>query len=175
MIGVPLRGAFTGLLALLVTACSSGNMADLHKYVQEIKSRPGRHVEPLPEIKTFDTFVYVPEDRRDPFVRSVKSREETAVAEGDGIKPDTTRPPEELEQFPLDTLRMVGTLAQTETMWGVIKSNDGTIYRVQTGNHMGKNYGQITQITETEIKLTEIVPNRRGGWQERQASVRLSE
>jgi type IV pilus assembly protein PilP len=70
---------------------------------------------------------------------------------------------------------MVGTLEQAEVMWALIRAKDKTIYRVKAGNYMGKNHGQITQITESKIELTEIVPDGRGGYRERQATLALKE
>ena len=76
-----------------------------------------------------------------------------------GIKPDTERRKEELEAYSLDTLRMVGTLTNAKGLWGLIKAKDGTIHRVQVGNHMGQNYGKIIRILEDKIELMEIVPD----------------
>lgn len=91
------------------------------------------------------------------------------------MRPDSNRPREALEAFPLDTLRMVGTLDQGGQSWGLVRANDGTIHRVQPGNYLGQNHGRIANITEYEIELVEIVPDGLGGWIERQASLALSE
>ena len=48
-----------------------------------------------------------------------------------GASPDPDRPAEFLESFPLDTLRMVGTLDINETVYGLIQTSDGLIHRVQ--------------------------------------------
>ena len=69
----------------------------------------------------------------------------------------------------------LGTLEQLDTMWALVIARDGTLFRVHAGNYMGQNHGQITRIAEDRIELTEIVPDGTGGWQERQASVALSE
>jgi type IV pilus assembly protein PilP len=53
--------------------------------------------------------------------------------------------------------------------------SDSTIHRVKPGNYIGQNYGKITSISESEVSVTEIVPDGIGGWTERQASLALSE
>jgi type IV pilus assembly protein PilP len=98
-----------------------------------------------------------------------------AQASGNGIKPDFDRPTEPLEEYPLDSIRMVGTLEQQDNTWALILDTDDTIHRVQTGNYMGQNHGKITRITEFEVELTEIIPDGLGGWVERPAAVAISE
>ena len=80
---------------------------------------------------------------------------------------------EALEHFPLDTLKMVGILEQRNVMWGLIKDAEGTIHRVQAGNYAGENDGRILSVTETEINISEIIPDGLGGWIDRMASLSL--
>ena len=161
--------------ALTLAGCGSGGMDDLHAYVEDVKSRQEGHIEPLPEIKTFETFVYNPVSLRDPFQPADKTQETRITANDNGIRPNSQRRHEELESFPLDSLRMVGTLDKSENTWGIVVASDGTIHRVQNGNFAGQNHGRITRITEERIELTEIVPDGLGGWRERQASLALTE
>ena len=93
--------------------------------------------------------------------------------EGSGLAPDPNRRKEELENYSLDSLRMVGTLMQVDTMWALVKTKDKTIYRVKAGNYMGRNDGRITRITENKIELTELVRDRQRGYRERQATLAL--
>ena len=100
----------------------------------------------MPEIKPVEPFVFKPEGLRDPFkaIGESEESEDIEIAVGNGIKPDTTRRKEELEAFPLDSLRMVGTVVMKTNLWGLVKASDKTIYRIQVGNHMGKNYGKLS-------------------------------
>lgn len=160
---------------LLLSACGSEQHGDLVAYVDKIKSREGGGIEPLPEVKPYETFVYIDEDRRDPFTQYIEEvrKQETADT---GLRPDITRKREALEEFPLDSLKYVGTLEKKGRVWALISAPDNTVYRVQVGNHMGANYGEILEITETEVKLKEIIPNgATGGWVDRIASLSLSE
>ncbi|WP_245831898.1 pilus assembly protein PilP [Solemya velesiana gill symbiont] len=148
-------------------------MSDLKKYVQEVKSRKAGHIEPLPEIKQVETYAFVGAGR-DPFFLVEEEAQEGEIATG-GVSPDTIRRKEELENYELDALRMVGILEQDEGRWALIQTREKTIYRVQVGNYMGKHHGQITRITETAADLTEIIPDGQGGYRERQASLALTE
>jgi type IV pilus assembly protein PilP len=162
------------LAAGLVGGCADDGMRDLHAFVEEVKARPAGPIKPVPEIKPAETYTYAAANRRDPFVPEKPDSEPTQHATAGGPRPDPNRRREELEQFPLDTLRMVGTLEQNDETWALVQSKDKTIYRVQSGNHMGQNDGRITRITEEKIELTELIPDGAGGYLERQATVALA-
>jgi len=166
----------TGLvltLALGIAACG-GDMDDLDKYINEVKARPGGRIEPLPEITPYEVFTYVAdaEGLRSPFVPDTPQTAGTAAG---GARPDPDRSREYLEGFPLDTLSMVGTLYIGETMYGLVQTSDGLIHRVVPGNYMGQNDGRITDISESEIMLVEIISDGIGGYIERDAAVSLSD
>ena len=169
-----LATAVTGLIG-----CSSDPTTDLAAYVEQVKNQQRSNIEPLPEFKPYESFTYAAVDLRDPFTVPAFTHQQAAVATNkpisSGIKPDFERPTEPLEEFPLDSLRMVGTMEQSQENWALINDTDGTIHRVQPGNYAGQNHGKITRITEFEVELTEIVPDGIGGWIERQASISISE
>ena len=161
----------------LLLACSGKSTTDLELYVAEVKNQQRSSIEPLPEFEPYESFNYQADDLRDPFTEPTFSqpRATTRQASGNGIKPDFERSAEPLEEFPLDALRMVGTLEQHDDTWALIKDTDGTIHRTQPGNYAGQNHGKIYRVTEYEIGLTEIIPDGIGGWVERQASISISD
>src|SRR5258706_9606537 len=154
--------------AIGLGACTRG-LGDLEQKVAEIKSRKGPPIEPIPVMKTFETFEYTAQNMRDPFSPSL----EDDSASSKGPRPDTNRPREALELFPLDSLDMVGTLGLGKDVTGLIKDPDGVIHRIRPNNYMGQNYGRITGIFEDRIELVELVPTGVGGWIERPASTPL--
>ncbi|HEX7011574.1 MAG TPA: pilus assembly protein PilP, partial [Steroidobacteraceae bacterium] len=158
-------------LALIAMAGCSSDMDELRQKVAEIKARPGERIEPLPEIKPYEAFVYNVANLRSPFVASAPARNDATS----GVRPDVKRPREFLEQFPLDTLRMVGTLELHGRKYGLVQGKDGLVHRVLPGNYMGQNDGRIVSITNTRISLIEIVPDGLGGYIERPASLALTE
>lgn len=161
---------------LVVTGCMNTSMQDLERYVDGVKARPPGPIEPIPEVEQVETFFYMPAGRNDPFEPQEPQKEKAADEQvpGSGITPDQFRRQEELEAFPLDSIRMRGTLRQQDTMWGLVTTQDGVIHRVKVGNYMGQNHGQIMRISEEKIELTEIVPDGKGGYRERRASLVIS-
>lgn len=164
------------VILLSMTGCGNDGFTDLRQYIGEIKARPKGTIQPLPEIKIVEPFIFKPDGLRDPFrpIERVEEQEDIDVGTG-GIRPDKTRRKEELESFSLDTLRMVGTLSMKSGLWGLVRTNDSTVHRVQIGNYLGRNYGKINRILEDKIELMEIVPDQPGNWREQQASLALAE
>ncbi len=158
-------GLVTGL-----AACSSAD-DELDRFIEDTKKQPGGRVQPLPEVKPYETFVYADMDKRSPFLPSAPG----GSGPGAGLRPDSKRNREFLEQFSLDTLKMVGTLHLGNTTYGLVQSKDKLVHRVVTGNYIGQADGRITEITPTKIVLTEIVPDGLGGYIERPAALGLTD
>jgi type IV pilus assembly protein PilP len=160
-------------LAGALSACG-GNHGDLQTYIDEVKARPGGRIDALPQVRPAPTFSYDAGDRRSPFVPDTPQRRVSGdpnAVEG----PDQNRPREFLEQFPLDTLKMVGTLADRRASFGLVQTADGLVHRVTVGNHLGQNYGRIASITDSEIRLVEIISDGLGGYLERPAAIGLAD
>jgi type IV pilus assembly protein PilP len=159
-------------VAVLATAAGCSDDTDeLRAKIAEIKARPGGRIDPLPEVKPYETFAYPASDERSPFEPGMP-----ASATGpNAIRPDSSRPREFLEQFSLDTLRMVGTLKLQGRIYGLVQTKDGLVHRVLPGNHLGQSDGRITAIDEGKISLIEIVPDGMGGFVERPAALGLSD
>jgi len=168
---LPLLLAFS----LLGGCAGDEGMTDLTDYVAEVKSQQKIRIEPLPEIKTAETFAFNPEGLRNPFQPAESVQETVSIKVGNGVLPDQTRPKEELESFSLDSLRMVGTVTQKDILWGLIKTGDGTIHRVKQGNHMGQNHGKIVRVVEERVELVEILQDEPGLWREQQATLALAD
>ncbi len=160
----------------ILTACGGDGHQDLRDYVAEVKARDKSAIAPLPEIKTFETFVFDESGLRDPFEPAEIAQDSVEMSVGNGgIHPDAGRRKEELESYSLDSLRMMGTLELKGLYWGLIKAGDGTIHRVLPGNYLGMNHGKINRILGDRIELTEIIADGAGSWNERQAAIALAE
>lgn len=159
------------LLLFGLASCSAGHHDDLEKFVRDSGQGLRGKVEPLPEVKPYEPFQYEAFDLPDPFKpRKLKS------ASGSGIgAPDVTRRKEPLEAYELEKLKMVGTLQQGKVTYALIKAPDASLYRVKPGNYMGTNYGIVTDISDTDVKLTEIVEDSEGEWTERTNTLTLVE
>jgi len=157
--------------AALLGGCSS-EMDELKQFVRDSDKGLPRRIDPLPAVKPFEPFTYEGFDLPDPF----KPRKLAAPKEGGGgaLAPDLNRRKEPLEAFPLEQLKMVGTLSQGNDIYALVRA-DKTLYRVKKGNYMGQNFGLITDVTDSEIKLKEIVQDSAGDWAERQSVLPLLE
>jgi type IV pilus assembly protein PilP len=157
--------AYVGL-----TACSSAD-DDLARFIDDTKKEPGGRVEPLPEVKPYETFTYADSEMRSPFLPSSPG----SGAGMAGVRPDSKRNREFLEQFSLDTLKMVGTLKLGGRVYGLVRTKDGLVHRVSAGNYLGQADGKITDISPSKISVIEIVPDGLGGYMERPAGLALNE
>jgi type IV pilus assembly protein PilP len=161
--------ALAGLPTLtMLAACSSAD-DELQSFINDTKREAGGRVEPLPEVKPYQTFTYSASNLRSPFVPSGPG------GNGANLRPDPKRNREFLEQFSLDTLKMVGTLKLGGETYGLVQTKDGLVNRVLPGNYIGQNDGRITAITPSKIVIREIVPDGTGGYIERPAALALSD
>ena len=160
--------AIAALCGSTLAGCS-GRDADLNSFIEATRKEPGGRVEPLPEIKPYDSYVYSSGAMRSPFVPG------GSRGAANGPRPEIQRNREFLEQFSLDTLKMVGTLKLNGQDYGLVQVADGRVQRVLVGNHLGQNDGHITEIAPNKISLTELVPDGLGGYIERPAALALNE
>ena len=159
------------LLSASLVACGAGHHGDLEQFVRDSGQGLRGKVEPLPEVQPYQPFAYNAFDLPDPF----KPRKLKPAGGGGGLQPDFNRPKEALESFPLESLKMVGTLQQNKITYAIIKATDNSLHRVKPGNHMGQNFGVITAISDTEIAVKEIVQDSAGDWTERSTTINLQE
>ena len=155
------------LLALLVVGCDSYEDAGLTRYIKKIKSRPAKPIEPIPKFEPLSKFKY-PENanRRNPFKPVAIEKQATIAA------PDTTRPKQPLEAFPLDSLAFVGVLQQGRNNWALIRQPGDIISRVKAGDYMGKNFGQVISVSDDAIVVEETVQVG-GNWEKKKAVIKL--
>lgn len=167
-----MRGGFHFALiplccTLALSACSNGDQKKLERYVEDVKKRGSHRVEPIPQPQPYHRYAYPKSHKRNPFLRVVKR----APMRG---QPDLSRPKQELENFALDSLRMVGTVLHDNELWAVISAPDGVVYRVSPGAYMGQNYGKITKVTDKTIEVEESVQTH-SGWEKRSVKLGLVE
>lgn len=162
------------MLALLLAGCGGEEFQDLRDFVNNAGADMRGKVEPPPDIKPYEPFVY---DNSAGLPDPFKPRKAKAGGGGRGgmNQPDFDRPKEELEDYPLESLKMVGYLFQKGVDHAVLRSSEGKIYLVRAGNYIGLNFGQIVSITETEVRIKEMVQDSAGDWTERESSLQLIE
>jgi type IV pilus assembly protein PilP len=169
-----------GFMAVWLSACGSANDDDLRSWMLEQRSQMKPRLTPISEPKPFQPEDYNPSGMFDPFSKdklatALKRELASAAAKGGAlIAPELKRRKEALEAYPLDSLTMVGSLMQQGQPAALIRV-DNLLYQVRLGQHLGNNFGKVTQISETEVKLREIVQDAAGQWVERPASLQLLE
>lgn len=157
---------------VVLAACSGGSQDDLKAWMDEQAKTMRGAVRPLPELRQVAVVAYAGMQGDDPFRAARMEPERRASASA--LRPDLDRRREPLEAFPLESLQMVGVLMQGNNTHALVKV--GTVFhQVKVGNYMGQNFGVITQITENEIKLRELVEDVYGDWVEKVSDLKLQE
>ncbi len=164
------------LLLLGLQACSS-DMDEIQRYANEVKRRPADPIDPIPPIATYTPVSYLGEGSRNPFSEMMMAPVEMVAGPvgTEGPQPDLDRPREFLEQFSLDTLKMVGTFAKDNEQWALVQDPDLVIHRVSVNGYLGQNRGKIVTIFQDRIALSELIPNGTQGWLVREASIKLND
>ncbi|MDR2872112.1 MAG: pilus assembly protein PilP [Xanthomonadaceae bacterium] len=164
-----------------MTACSThsisstyGDAPNLRDWVEKVRLRPAPPLDPVPVMQQFETFEYTAQHMRDPFTNAWRNKEAS------GPRPDPTWGNQPLEQFPLDSLVVVGSIGSGPGVVGLVMTPERVTYRVHPGvTRMGQNYGRVTAVsatrTETRIELIELIPDGAGGWMERPAALALED
>ncbi|HUW39091.1 MAG TPA: pilus assembly protein PilP [Rhodocyclaceae bacterium] len=159
-------------LSLLLAGCGGDAHEDLKLWMKDATKNLKGHVPPLPEIKPFPLVSYDAGEALDPF-KPFGSELEKKTS-GGGLKPDFNRPKEPLESYPLESLKMVGVLQRGKVRHAVIRTG-ASIFQVKIGNHLGQNFGVITDITDNEVRIKELVQDPGGDWVERTSTLELQE
>ncbi len=180
-------GLVVSISILGLSACADQDTQDLQRYIDQVKrTAQGQPLEPLPEIEPYRPYPYEAGVLRDPFayarfvVDAMTRQEQPQQTDPlfiSGVIPDFDRPREELENYSLDGLRMVGSFRDfaTNDLWALIRAPDGVVHRVREGNFIGRNYGEIYAVSEQAVEIVEIVQDPNGGWRERDNRLPLAE
>lgn len=167
---------FLGLvLAILISGCGDAGRDEIKQWMEESSRDLKGGVPPLPELKPFPVVSYEAAQAIDPFN---SARIEPERKDGGGAnKPDFDRPREQLESYPLESIRFLGLVDKTKNKQKhAVVQADGILFQVGRGNYLGQNYGRIMDITSAEIVLKEIVQDPSGqtsDWVERQMTLQL--
>lgn len=155
---------------IMMTACTQNEYSDLEMFINDSGKDLYGQVDPLPEFKSYKHITYQAFDIPSPFVPRKNNQAQTVIS---GIQPDLNRRKEVLESYPLESLSMVGLLQQEDRIFALIKSPEGTLHRVKRGDFLGQNFGKIDHISESEVKLVEIVQDGVNEWIERTSLLML--
>ncbi len=165
------------LFALLsLTGCADSGVQEVKDWMKQTQLDTKPRVQPLSEPKKFTPFDYTGKAEVDPFNpnKLLVVLAKLQAKNSSGLKKDETRRHEVLEGFPLDSIKMVGVLQQKGAFIALVQV-DKAVFQVKKGNYLGQNDGVITNITETQIDLKELVEDATGDLVERIATLELQE
>lgn len=162
------------LSVLMLSGCSGQKEDDLDRWMKERKAQIKGKVEPLPELKKYEAFIYNADGSlNDPFKgRGAAGKNGSGPG---GLQPDFKRQKEPLESFPLESLKFVGYLEQGKKGVALIAAPDKTVYQVRAGNYMGQNYGLVTNMNKDEVTVKEMVQDGTGEYTERRVTINPQE
>lgn len=171
----------TALLCLagLLTACGLSSRDELSQWMSEQRAQTQPQIKPVSPPTPYKPESYTFTTDPDPFSKQklilvLKKDTNQSAASGALIAPELARRKEPLEEFPLDTMSLVGGMVRDKQAVALIKVGP-LLYQVRKGDHLGQNFGRVVKIDENEVVLREIVQDAVGEWIERSASLLLQE
>ncbi len=164
--------------AALAAGCAPSNEAELRQWMAEVRQQVRPVANPVVPPKEFTPFAYEGGGTIEPFdpqkVVAALARQQQVRATASTIRPDLERRREALEAYPLDQIKMVGTMRQNNVNVALLNSG-GATHMVRVGNYVGQNFGLVTRISEAEVQIKEVVQDAAGEWVERPAKLELQE
>lgn len=167
---------FTLFLPLLLSGCIGDDYADIKQFMEEVKARPTKKIEPIPIYPPYNSYTYSVMSSRSPFVKPLAIKEiSRLVGPVSSVKPNDDRTREYLESFAVESLNLVGHIQKGGVMYALVNDGQGSVHPVSQGNYLGRNHGKIVGLSETEINVIEIVPGGGDTWVERPRTISLQE
>lgn len=166
------------LSVMWLTACGSGgNHDDLKQWMRESTKNLHGRIPPLPEVKPYEAARYEAETLPDPF-RPTQIDQDTKKRRGTGkLQPDfearelRNNP---LERYPLESLNMIGYLKIGKMLYAVVQAEQ-LVKQVKIGEYLGQDFGIVTQVSDTEVTVRELIQDSAGDWSERTSTLLLQE
>lgn len=160
------------VLVVALYGCADAQLGSLDRELADIRTNPGPTPDvQLPDIPEYESASYLESDQRSPFVPRQVDEQRQAPA-GGSLAPPVDRQREPLEGYDISELDLVGTLIVGGQPSALVRSPEGQVHRLRTGNYLGADHGRIVGITESSILLVELVMER-GEWVERNRQITL--
>ncbi|MBA3695551.1 MAG: pilus assembly protein PilP [Methylotenera sp.] len=156
----------------MLTACGGNEGDDLDKFMRDAANDMRIKIKPLPEVKPYLALQYNADGTlSDPFKARKASNNKSSA-----LQPNLNRPKEPMEAYPLESVKYVGLISRNKLTFALLKTPDSGVQQVKIGNYVGQNFGKVTQITDSEVTLKEIVQDDLSGdWVERLTTLTLQE
>lgn len=162
------------LIALLLSGCGDSDVREVRSWMDQTRAETRPRVKPLPAPKQFVPYAYDPQGALDPFSAEKMAGPGAPLQEPNKLQPDLQRPREVLENYPLDTMRMVGMMQKAGVTFALVQI-EHSMYRVRPGQRLGQNFGQVTRVTPASVEIREMVQDAAGDWVKRLSKLELQE
>lgn len=162
--------------AVATLAACGAEQEELSQWMEQQRREVKPNVSPLTPPKKFTPQGYTALNGVEPF----SAQKLTVALKQEARQPNSllaaeiNRRKEPLEAYPLDSMRMVGSVTKNGRPYALLRV-DNLLYQVKQGDYLGQNYGKITKISETDVSLREIVQDAAGEWIERASALQLQE
>lgn len=161
-------------VAVFLTSCQKPVNEDVYVFINNTKAKPPGTIPPIKRYPPYKPYSYSAQQLRSPFLPPAVI-EAKIIASSSNVKPDLDRQKQRLESFDFSSLSMVGTVSKGGVLWALVRDPEGSIERVKAGYYIGKNHGKITNISDQDIDVVEIVSNGSDGWIERPNLITIKE
>lgn len=162
------------VLAMGLAGCSA-EQEELQQWMAQQQKEIKPHVAQIAASSKFVPQPYLSLKETDPFsIRKMDAGAAIARQPNAVLASEMRRRKEPLEDFPLDSMSLVGSVVRNGKQHALVKV-DNLLHYVKVGEYMGQNYGKITNLTEKELTLREIVQDASGEWTERTSTLQLQE
>jgi len=160
-----------------VSACGFSDDDKTQTWIDKQTRETALTVVSSPATPKFKAQHYIPSSEIDPFdeqrLALAKKKElQTSAALGGLLGSEMRRKKESLEEFPLESMTMVGRMTSERQQVALVKV-DSVLYQVRLGSHLGQNFGRVTDISDQGLSLRELVQDTVGKWTERKAILAL--
>ena len=162
--------------ALAALSACGGENDELQQWMDQQRREVRPNVTPLSPPKRFDPQPYEQAAAVEPFStqKLTVALKQEARAPNSLYAGEVNRRKEPLEAYPLDSMVMVGSVARGGRPTALLRV-DKLLYQVKVGDYLGQNFGKVMTITETEVRVREVVQDSAGEWTERPAALQLQE
>lgn len=156
-----------GVFSLMLVACSNDNH-ELIQYIQQIKQRELRAIEPIPGFRMLPDFKFSNDKKqRDPF------KPTDDLGSMSSFVPMLILGKQKLKSYSLNRLKFVGILIQGERCWGLIAVSNERLVPVQVGDYIGQNGDRILEIKNTSITLEDTIKGGVRSGKKRRTTLKL--
>lgn len=158
---------------LILLGCKA-NKESLEVFYADAKQQGKAEVARLSDVVPFEVEVYSKSSERSPFVLPKQPERATQPVKKKACwQPKYRKKTGSLERYSLHKLRFKGVMGSDSDITALMQTPRGSVVKVQKGQFMGLNNGQVIEIKSRQVTLKETLPDGLGCWQKRYIKLAL--